>query len=240
VATAIHSDWSGSRKFYIADNEMIGRRPPELMGWFNVAPWNEHPDFAEKRLLDSYYAVSIYGAGHVIAYNRVVGFHDALDHATYGMPDGYPNTPRDRMPVSIDIYGNDVSNLDDNCFEADGSMHNVRIFDNRCFNVGVGGGRLNAVQRQKLALARALLKRSDLLVVNEALSVLDGAGQNRLVERILDLCRGKGVIWTLQRPEMAVLFDSILVMGDGRLVEQGSYDELTRRDSAFKGLVAAE
>ncbi len=43
------------------------------------------------------------------------------------------------MPVSIDIYGNDVSNLDDNCFEADGSMHNVRIFDNRCFNVGVGG-----------------------------------------------------------------------------------------------------
>ncbi|HMA15284.1 MAG: ATP-binding cassette domain-containing protein [Bacteroidota bacterium] len=108
------------------------------------------------------------------------------------------------------------------------------------FNVGVGGGRLNAVQRQKLALARALLKRPDLLVVNEALSVLDGAGQTRLVERILDRCRGKGVIWTLQRPEMAVLFDSILVMRDGRLVEQGSYDELTRRDSAFKGLVAAE
>jgi hypothetical protein len=139
VGTAIHSDWSGSRKFYIADNEMIGRRPPALMGWFNIPPWNEQPDFEEKRLLDSYYAVSIYGAGHIIAYNRVVGFHDALDHATYGMPDDYPNTPRDRMPVSIDIYGNDVSNLDDNCFEADGSMHNVRVFDNRCFNVGVGG-----------------------------------------------------------------------------------------------------
>jgi ABC-type multidrug transport system fused ATPase/permease subunit len=39
---------------------------------------------------------------------------------------------------------------------------------------------------------------------------------------------------------MAVLFDSILVMRDGRLVEQGSYDELTRRDSTFKELVAAE
>ena len=139
VATAIHSDWSGSRKFYIADNTMIGRRPDELMGWYNIPPWNEDPDFEEKRLLDSYYAVSIYGAGHVIAYNKVVGFHDALDHATYGMPDGYPNIPRDRMPVSIDIYGNDVSNLDDNCFEADGSMHNVRVFDNRCFNVAVGG-----------------------------------------------------------------------------------------------------
>ena len=139
VATAIHSDWSGSRKFYIADNVMEGRRPPELMGWYNIPPWNEDPDFEEKRLLDSYYAVSIYGAGHVIAYNKVTGFHDALDHATYGMPDGYPNIPRDRMPVSIDIYGNDVSNLDDNCFEADGSMHNMRVFDNRCFNVAVGG-----------------------------------------------------------------------------------------------------
>jgi ABC-type multidrug transport system fused ATPase/permease subunit len=70
--------------------------------------------------------------------------------------------------------------------------------------------------------------------------VLDGAGQSRLAERILDLRRGHGVIWTLQRPELAVLFDTILVMHDGRLVEQGSYDDLTRRDSAFKGLVAAE
>ncbi|MGF1591816.1 MAG: ATP-binding cassette domain-containing protein [Kiloniellaceae bacterium] len=108
------------------------------------------------------------------------------------------------------------------------------------YNVGVGGGRLNGAQRQKLALARALLKRPDILVVNEALSVLDGSSQTRLVRRILDLRRDKGVIWTLQRPEMAVHFDSILVMRDGRLVEQGSYDELTRRDSAFKGLVAAE
>src|SRR3546814_7961821 len=65
-----------------------------------------------------------------------------------------------------------------------------------------------------LALARALLKRPDLLVANEAISVLDGAGQNRLVERILDRRRGQGVIWTLQRPEMAALFDSILVRSE--------------------------
>ena len=138
LGVAIHSDWSGSRNFYIADNEMIGRRPPALMGWYNIPPWNTVPDFETKRVLDSYYAVSIYGSGHVLAYNHVSGFHDGLDHATYGMPDNYPNTPRDRMPVSIDIYGNDVSNIDDNCFEADGAMHNVRVFDNRCFNVAVG------------------------------------------------------------------------------------------------------
>ena len=54
------------------------------------------------------------------------------------MPDDYPNTPRDRMPVSNDIYGNDVSNMHDNCFETDGGMHNLRVFRNRCFNAAVG------------------------------------------------------------------------------------------------------
>lgn len=139
VGVAIHSDYSGSRNFYIADNVMIGRHDPDaLIGWLEQWPWADLRDFEERRRLRSYYAVSIYGAGHVIAHNRVSRFHDGLDHATYGMPDGYPNVPRERMPVSIDIYGNDVSNVHDNCFEADGAMHNIRIFDNRCFNAATG------------------------------------------------------------------------------------------------------
>ncbi|MEO3427883.1 ATP-binding cassette domain-containing protein [Pelagibius sp. CAU 1746] len=108
------------------------------------------------------------------------------------------------------------------------------------YNVGLGGVRLSAIQRQKLALARALLKRPDLLIINEAAAAMDGAGQHRLVERLLDLRQGQGVIWVLHRPELASLFDTILVMRDGRLVEQGSYGELTQRESAFKDLVAAE
>jgi hypothetical protein len=89
--------------------------------------------------MKSFYAVSIYGQGHVMAYNRVRGFHDGLDHATYGMPDGYPATPRDRLPVAIDIYNNDISVMHDNCIEADGSVRNVRVMRNRCFNAVLGG-----------------------------------------------------------------------------------------------------
>ena len=71
VGVAIHSDWSGSKNFYIADNVMTGRNDPNaLTGWLNVWPWSELPGFAEKRRLKSYYAVSIYGSGHVVAYNR--------------------------------------------------------------------------------------------------------------------------------------------------------------------------
>ncbi len=139
VGTAIHSDWSGSQGFYIADNYMFGRFEPDVVyGWVPQEPWVSRDDYEERKRLKSYYAVAVYGAGHVVAYNYVTGFHDAIDHATYGMPDGHPNTPRDRMPVSIDFYNNDVDNVHDNCFEADGSMHNVRIFNNRCFNAATG------------------------------------------------------------------------------------------------------
>jgi hypothetical protein len=139
VGVAIHSDWSASKNFYIADNVMNGRNDPTyLIGWFSIPPWNSVDGFLEKQRMKSYYAVSVYGSGHVLAYNRVTNFHDGIDHATYGMPDDWPNTPRDRMPVSNDIYGNDVSNMHDNCFETDGGMHNQRLFRNRCFNAGVG------------------------------------------------------------------------------------------------------
>ncbi|MEJ2110833.1 MAG: hypothetical protein P8Z37_13175, partial [Acidobacteriota bacterium] len=139
VGTAVHSDYSGSGGFYIADNEMIGREDlGYVFTWFAVEPWSSRPDFEERGKMKSFYAVSVYGPGHVIAYNRVRGFHDGIDHATYGMPDGYPDTPPERLPVSIDIYNNDVSVVHDNCFEADGSVRNVRVMRNRCFNAPLG------------------------------------------------------------------------------------------------------
>ncbi|HEV7632073.1 MAG TPA: hypothetical protein VGO41_03720 [Steroidobacteraceae bacterium] len=140
VGTAVHSDWSGSSGYYIADNDMLGRESLDyVFTWYGIKPWVDRPDFAERAKMKSFYAVSIYGQGHVMAYNRVRGFHDGLDHATYGMPDGYPATPRDRLPVAIDIYNNDISVMHDNCIEADGSARNVRVMRNRCFNAVLGG-----------------------------------------------------------------------------------------------------
>jgi hypothetical protein len=139
VGIGIHTDYSGSKNYYIADNVLIGRHDPDhLFGWMAIAPWKDLPRFEELRRMKSYFGIKVYGSGHVIAYNRVSGFHDGIDHATYGMPDQYPKTPLDRMPVSIDIYNNDVTNAHDNCFEADGAMHNIRVFRNRCFNVATG------------------------------------------------------------------------------------------------------
>jgi hypothetical protein len=134
VGRAIYSDWSGSKDYYITDNVMVGRFNPNYLMGFTGRTWQNLPEFNPK--LVSEYAVKVYGQGHVVAYNYIANFHDGVDIATYGNPDGSPNPIRDRMPVSIDFYGNDITNVEDNCIESDGGAHNIRIFRNRCFNHG--------------------------------------------------------------------------------------------------------
>jgi hypothetical protein len=129
VGRGVFTDWGGARDFYIADNVFVGRSDPNrLMGWQGKV-WQGIPGFPQP--LTSELAIKVFGSGHVIAYNKVTNFHDGIDHATYGNLD-------EQVPVSNDIYGNDISNVDDNCIEADGSAYNMRVFRNRCFNHGHG------------------------------------------------------------------------------------------------------
>jgi hypothetical protein len=136
VGRAVQADWSGSKQFYIADNIFIGRHDPDkMMGWTG-ALWQQFPGFPE--LLKSEYAIKVYGQGHVIAYNYVANWHDGIDIATYGTPDGAPNDLPDRLPLAIDFYNNDIYNMGDNCIETDGGARNIRVFRNRCFNSASG------------------------------------------------------------------------------------------------------
>jgi hypothetical protein len=134
IGRGVYSDWSGSKDFYIADNTFVGRFRPDILMGFTGREWQAYPEFGAK--LVSEYAVKLYGQGHVVAFNYVAQFHDGIDIATYGNPDGAPSVIQDRLPVSIDFYNNDVSNVEDNCIETDGGAHNIRVFRNRCFNNG--------------------------------------------------------------------------------------------------------
>ena len=134
VGRGVYSDWSGSKDFYIADNTFVGKFRADILMGFTGRTWQNLPEFAPK--LVSEYAVKMYGQGHVVAFNRIMQFHDGVDIATYGNPDGAPNAIQDRLPVSIDFYNNDISNAEDNCIESDGGAHNIRILRNRCFNQG--------------------------------------------------------------------------------------------------------
>jgi len=108
------------------------------------------------------------------------------------------------------------------------------------FPVGPGGSRLSPGQRQKVAIARAVLKRPDVLVLNEATTALDGAAQAKLVQELKKEFEGRGLIWVLHRAGLARQFQEVVVMSGGRLVAQGPLGELDKPGTHLTMLMMAE
>ncbi|NDW04730.1 ABC transporter transmembrane domain-containing protein [Jiella pacifica] len=95
------------------------------------------------------------------------------------------------------------------------------------FDIGSGAKRLAAGQQQKLTLARALLKRPDLLVLNRPLSALDGESQRRITAAVLKSRQELGVdrqtiVWVLAHAEHADLFDRRITFREGRMQDPES------------------
>ena len=103
IGFGVWTEYAGSSDFYIADNLFLGRDDRfRLVGWTgplwaSAGPYGSHQ-------LTSYYAIKLYGPGHVIAHNAIAYFHDALGISTYGTPENDP----ERQASSIDIYNNDI------------------------------------------------------------------------------------------------------------------------------------
>lgn len=129
VGVGLVTQYSGSRDFYVADNIFIGRDDPRrVLGWAGPANYGAHP-------INSYFAVKVYGSGHVIAHNAIAFFHDGISVCTHGVPDA---SPADRA-VAIDIYNNDIHVTGDDFIEADGGVHNIRVMRNRGVNAAHTG-----------------------------------------------------------------------------------------------------
>ncbi len=111
------------------------------------------------------------------------------------------------------------------------------------YNVGVGGRRLTSVQRQKLHVARALLKRGDYIILNKALSALEQRTHEELVRSVIGEAHRDGrkpaLIWVLSNPNLARLFDRVVVLDRGMAVEDGNYDHLVARKGVFAGLLTS-
>ena len=107
------------------------------------------------------------------------------------------------------------------------------------YQVGTGGARLPVADRQKIAIGRAILKRPALLILDQAGSVLDPASQNRLLANVLECRREQGVLWVLNRVELAEKFAQVLVMEGGRLAGRGEFAALTETNQTFQRLLGA-
>ena len=106
--------------------------------------------------------------------------------------------------------------------------------------VGDRGTRLSGGQRQRIAIARALLRDSPIVLLDEATSALDGESEELIRQALDRLMEGRTVIAIAHRLSTLRSFDRVVVLDHGRIVQDGSPDELLKRGGAYRELVDAE
>jgi len=101
--------------------------------------------------------------------------------------------------------------------------------------LGRGGGKLSVGQRQRLSIARALVREAPVLILDEPTSALDPDTEQRLVRALRQASQGRLVLVVAHRLSTVRAADRILFVRDGSIIEEGSHDELVARpDGAYR------
>ncbi|MBI3480808.1 MAG: ABC transporter ATP-binding protein [Nitrosomonadales bacterium] len=103
-------------------------------------------------------------------------------------------------------------------------------------HVGERGVKLSGGQRQRIAIARVILKDAPILLLDEATSALDSEIEASIQEQLIDLMGGKTVIAIAHRLSTIARLDRLIVIDQGKIVEQGAHSELLQRNGLYAAL----
>ena len=106
--------------------------------------------------------------------------------------------------------------------------------------IGERGVNLSGGQRQRVALARALLAGARVLVLDDPMSAVDTETERQLVEGLRPAVAGRTVLVASQRLSTILVADRVVVLGEGRIVEEGRAEDLIQRDGPFAALFGDE
>jgi len=107
-------------------------------------------------------------------------------------------------------------------------------------HVGERGVKLSGGQRQRVAIARVLLKDAPILILDEATSALDSEVEQAIQEQLYNLMADKTVIAIAHRLSTIAAMDRLVIMDRGRIVEQGTHEELIRHGGLYADLWARQ
>lgn len=102
--------------------------------------------------------------------------------------------------------------------------------------VGERGVKLSGGERQRVAIARAILKNAPILILDEATSSLDSASEVLIQDALAQLMKGKTVIVIAHRLSTIMKMDRIVGLDGGRIVEEGTHQELLKKEGLYAGL----
>ena len=100
--------------------------------------------------------------------------------------------------------------------------------------IGEGGGTLSGGEKQRISIARAILKDAPIIILDEATASIDPENEHLIQDALTELTRGKTVITIAHRLATVRNADQILVISDGQVAEHGTHEELLAKDGIYR------
>lgn len=103
--------------------------------------------------------------------------------------------------------------------------------------IGESGGTLSGGEKQRLSIARAMMKNAPIIILDEATANVDPENESNLLDAIAELTKNKTIIMIAHRLKTVRNADQILVVDEGKIVQQGTHDELMEEEGIYRNFV---
>ena len=104
--------------------------------------------------------------------------------------------------------------------------------------VGSGGGHLSGGEKQRISIARAMMKDAPIIILDEATANVDPEDEKELMEAVSELTQEKTVIMITHRLKTVRNADQILVVDKGQIVQRGTHEELMAQDGIYRRFIS--
>ncbi len=106
--------------------------------------------------------------------------------------------------------------------------------------IGEGGASLSGGEKQRLSIARCILKDSPIVILDEATASVDADNERAIQEAISELCKNKTLLVIAHRLKTIKEADQILVISDGKIIERGNHEKLMEKDGVYAHMVSVQ
>ena len=106
--------------------------------------------------------------------------------------------------------------------------------------IGEGGASLSGGEKQRISIARCILKDSPIVILDEATASVDADNERAIQEAISELCKNKTLLVIAHRLKTIKDADHILVVSDGKIIERGNYDKLLEEDGIYARMISVQ